>query len=82
MDRRYDVLSRNGCQHVRALNKKLAKAGEEQMPYIMVVVDELAAAAKRASSSASAEPTGRGSVKRLPGAICGSCMSRQRRGGF
>ena len=25
MDRRYDVLSRNGCQHIRALNKKLAK---------------------------------------------------------
>ena len=42
MDRRYDVLSRNGCQHIRALNKKLAKAGEEPMPYIMVVVDELA----------------------------------------
>jgi len=42
MDRRYDVLSRNGCQHIRALNKKLAKAGEEHMPYIMVVVDELA----------------------------------------
>ncbi len=42
MDRRYDVLSRNGCQHIRALNKKLAKAGDEPMPYIMVVVDELA----------------------------------------
>jgi DNA segregation ATPase FtsK/SpoIIIE, S-DNA-T family len=42
MDRRYDVLSRNGCQHIRALNKKLAKAGDETMPYIMVVVDELA----------------------------------------
>ena len=42
MDRRYDVLSRNGCQHIRALNKKLARAGEEPMPYIMVVVDELA----------------------------------------
>ncbi|HEY5388739.1 MAG TPA: DNA translocase FtsK 4TM domain-containing protein, partial [Thermoleophilia bacterium] len=42
MDRRYDVLSRNGCQDVRALNKKLARAGEEHMPYIMVIVDELA----------------------------------------
>jgi S-DNA-T family DNA segregation ATPase FtsK/SpoIIIE len=42
MDRRYDVLSRNGCQHIRALNKKLAASGEEHMPYIMVVVDELA----------------------------------------
>jgi DNA segregation ATPase FtsK/SpoIIIE, S-DNA-T family len=42
MDRRYDVLSRNGCQHIRALNKKLAKSGDDQMPYIMVIVDELA----------------------------------------
>ncbi|MCX6372981.1 MAG: DNA translocase FtsK 4TM domain-containing protein [Actinobacteria bacterium] len=42
MDRRYDVLSRNGCQDVRALNKKLARAGEQHVPYIMVIVDELA----------------------------------------
>ncbi len=42
MDRRYDVLSRNGCQDIRALNKKLVKGGEEPMPYIMVIVDELA----------------------------------------
>ena len=42
MDRRYDVLSRNGCQDIRALNKKLARSGEEAMPYIMVIVDELA----------------------------------------
>ena len=42
MDRRYDVLSRNGCQDIRALNKKLARAGEEKMPYIMVIIDELA----------------------------------------
>ena len=42
MDRRYDVLSRNGCQDIRALNKKLVRSGEEPMPYIMVIVDELA----------------------------------------
>ena len=42
MDRRYDVLSRNGVQDIRALNKKLARAGEEPMPYTMVIVDELA----------------------------------------
>ena len=42
MDRRYDVLSRNGCQDIRALNKKLARAGEDAMPYIMVIIDELA----------------------------------------
>ncbi|NLE23538.1 MAG: DNA translocase FtsK [Actinobacteria bacterium] len=42
MDRRYDVLSRNGCQDIRQLNKKLARAGEEPMPYTMVIIDELA----------------------------------------
>jgi S-DNA-T family DNA segregation ATPase FtsK/SpoIIIE len=42
MDRRYDVLSRNGCQDIRQLNKKLTRAGEEAMPYTMVIVDELA----------------------------------------
>ena len=42
MDRRYDVLSRNGCQDIRALNKKLVRAGEDAMPYTMVIVDELA----------------------------------------
>ena len=42
MDRRYDELSRNSCQDIRALNKKLARAGEAHMPYIMVIVDELA----------------------------------------
>ncbi len=42
MDRRYEVLSRQGCQDVRALNKKLVRKGEESMPYIMVIIDELA----------------------------------------
>ena len=42
MDRRYDVLSRNGCQDIRALNKKLVRQGEEAMPYTMVIIDELA----------------------------------------
>ena len=42
MDRRYDVLSRNGCQDIRTLNKKLVRAGEDPMPYTMVIVDELA----------------------------------------
>jgi S-DNA-T family DNA segregation ATPase FtsK/SpoIIIE len=42
MDRRYDVLSRNGCQDIRALNKRLVRAGEDPMPYTMVIVDELA----------------------------------------
>ena len=42
MDRRYDVLSRHGCQDVRALNKHLARTGESPLPYIMVIIDELA----------------------------------------
>lgn len=42
MDHRYDVLSRNGCQDIRQLNKKLARAGEDRMPYTMVIIDELA----------------------------------------
>ena len=42
MDRRYDVLSRNGVQDIRELNKKLARVGEEAMPYTMVIIDELA----------------------------------------
>ncbi|HET6493862.1 MAG TPA: DNA translocase FtsK 4TM domain-containing protein [Thermoleophilia bacterium] len=42
MDRRYDVLSRHACQDVRVLNRKLVRDGEETMPYIMVVIDELA----------------------------------------
>ncbi len=42
MDRRYEVLSRQGCQDVRALNKKLVRKGEESLPYIMVIIDELA----------------------------------------
>jgi DNA segregation ATPase FtsK/SpoIIIE, S-DNA-T family len=42
MDRRYDVLSRSGVQDIRALNKKLVRAGEEPMPYTMVIIDELA----------------------------------------
>jgi S-DNA-T family DNA segregation ATPase FtsK/SpoIIIE len=43
MDRRYEVMSRHGsAQNVRDLNKKLERLGEEPLPYIMVIVDELA----------------------------------------
>jgi len=43
MDRRYEVMSRHGsAQNIRDLNKKLEKLGEETLPYIMVIVDELA----------------------------------------
>jgi S-DNA-T family DNA segregation ATPase FtsK/SpoIIIE len=42
MDRRYDELSRNHCQNIRQLNKKRTRAGEDAMPYTMVIIDELA----------------------------------------
>ena len=43
MDRRYEVMSRHGsAQNIRDLNKKLEKLGEAPLPYIMVIVDELA----------------------------------------
>jgi len=43
MDRRYEVMSRHGsAQNIRDLNKKLERLGEDPLPYIMVIVDELA----------------------------------------
>jgi S-DNA-T family DNA segregation ATPase FtsK/SpoIIIE len=43
MDRRYEIMARHGSsQNIRDLNKKLEKLGEEPLPYIMVIVDELA----------------------------------------
>ncbi len=43
MDRRYEVMSREGsAQNLRELNKKRERRGEEPLPYIMVVIDELA----------------------------------------
>ncbi len=43
MDRRYEVMARNGsAQNIRDLNKKLERAGETPLPYIMVIIDELA----------------------------------------
>lgn len=40
MDRRYDVLSENGCRNIDGWNQKASF--QEKMPYIVVVVDELA----------------------------------------
>jgi S-DNA-T family DNA segregation ATPase FtsK/SpoIIIE len=43
MDRRYEVMSREGsAQNLRELNRKRERRGEEPLPYIMVVIDELA----------------------------------------
>ncbi|MBN2204077.1 MAG: DNA translocase FtsK 4TM domain-containing protein [Thermoleophilia bacterium] len=43
MDHRYEVMSREGsAQNLRELNKKRERRGDEPLPYIMVVIDELA----------------------------------------
>jgi S-DNA-T family DNA segregation ATPase FtsK/SpoIIIE len=43
MDRRYEVMAREGsAQNLRDLNRRREKRGEDPLPYIMVVVDELA----------------------------------------
>ena len=43
MERRYEFMARHGnAQNIRDLNKKLEKLGEKPLPYIVVVVDELA----------------------------------------
>ncbi len=43
MERRYEVLSGRGCRDIQAYNSQVnAKKGEELMPYIVVVIDELA----------------------------------------
>ena len=43
MERRYEALSGRGCRDIQAYNSQVnAKKGEELMPYIVIVVDELA----------------------------------------
>ncbi len=43
MERRYEVLSGRSCRDIQAYNSQVnAKKGEELMPYIVVVIDELA----------------------------------------
>ncbi len=43
MDRRYEVMAREGSsQNLRDLNRRRERRGEEPLPYIMVVIDELA----------------------------------------
>jgi DNA segregation ATPase FtsK/SpoIIIE, S-DNA-T family len=43
MERRYEfMLSTDNAQNIKELNKKLARRGEPAMPYIVIIVDELA----------------------------------------
>ena len=43
MERRYELMMRTGnARDIRELNKKLVRAGEKPLPYIVVVIDELA----------------------------------------
>jgi S-DNA-T family DNA segregation ATPase FtsK/SpoIIIE len=42
MDRRYKLFSKEGARNVDAYNEKLVKRGESVLPYIILVIDELA----------------------------------------
>jgi S-DNA-T family DNA segregation ATPase FtsK/SpoIIIE len=42
MDRRYKLFSKEGARNVDAYNEKLVKRGEPVLPYIVLVIDELA----------------------------------------
>jgi len=42
MERRFEVLSNNGSRDVNSYNAKVLKTGEETLPYIVLIVDELA----------------------------------------
>ena len=42
MERRFEVLSGNGSRDITSYNEKVVKEGEEPLPYIILIVDELA----------------------------------------
>ncbi len=42
MDRRYKLFSKEGARNVEAFNEKLVKRGEPALPFIILVIDELA----------------------------------------
>ncbi len=42
MDRRYDLLSQNHVRDIMGFNNQAAKTGEELLPYIVILIDELA----------------------------------------
>ncbi len=42
MERRYKVFARQGVRHIQAYNQKAEKEGGDKLPYLVVVIDELA----------------------------------------
>jgi S-DNA-T family DNA segregation ATPase FtsK/SpoIIIE len=42
MDQRYHKLAQAGCRNVKDYNAKLAERGERKLPYLVVIIDELA----------------------------------------
>jgi S-DNA-T family DNA segregation ATPase FtsK/SpoIIIE len=43
MERRYELMQRSGnARDIRELNRKLVRAGEKPLPYVVIVMDELA----------------------------------------
>ena len=42
MERRFNILSGNGSRDITSYNEKIAKEGEPPVPYIVLIVDELA----------------------------------------
>ncbi|NLC27746.1 MAG: DNA translocase FtsK [Campylobacteraceae bacterium] len=42
MERRYQIMSRTKTKSIEGYNKKVKKEGKEQLPYIVVIIDELA----------------------------------------
>lgn len=42
MERRFDVLSQNGSRNIGSYNQKVLKDGEDPLPYIVLIIDELA----------------------------------------
>ena len=42
MEKRFDILSGNGSRNVDSYNEKIIKQGEKPLPYIILIIDELA----------------------------------------
>lgn len=42
MDNRFDILSETGVKNIDGYNRKMAKNGVDRMPYIVLIIDELA----------------------------------------
>ena len=42
MERRFDLLASNGSRNISSYNQKVVKEGEAPLPYIVLIVDELA----------------------------------------